>query len=193
MKKIGIGLVTALVVTSFLYLVIEVLVKPKIEPDWNNIESKTVGTVCQIDLGRGGGAWFCYDIDGKSYKDFDGLSISGLTLGEKYWIKYSLNSSNELTNKIKSIDYLPIFEDGEKVDTSRGKITRKFKFKWWGKGADSGIEFIYYYKGKEYERTQYLPPNYQSLFPNIAEGQEYPVKAWIDNPQRAVIIIDANQ
>lgn len=53
------------------------------EPNWETVDTKTIGTVTKIDAGKGGGAWFMYKVDGKVHNEFDGLQLYGLTPGEK--------------------------------------------------------------------------------------------------------------
>lgn len=114
MKKLLIVVLCAIFVTSILYFLIEVIRRRSVGPDWDTIETKTIGTIIRIDKSRAGGAWFLYMSEGKLQEEFDGLTGKGLTLGEKYWIKFCSTCSNVFFSRIKLISYLPIFTKDEK-------------------------------------------------------------------------------
>lgn len=192
MKRLFIVLCCTICITSILYFLVEVVLISNLEPKWEVIDDRAVGTITKISRGRGGGAWFSYISDGKLHEEFDGLSENGLTIGEKYWIKYCSTCSNILTGKIKAIAYEPIFAEHEDYIETTAIITRIYKFKWFSKGANSKIEYIYRAGNSniEFERSQTLPPNYKEEYPNLRIGQEYRARVWNVNYQRAIIDLD---
>jgi hypothetical protein len=125
---------------------------------------------------------------GKLQEEFDGLNKKGLTVGEKYWIKYCSSCSSIFTSKIKSIPYLPVFTDDEPFFETTAKITEIHTpdiFS--GKDSNIEIEFLYLVGNDRFERLQSLPPNYEDKYPNITVGQEYYVKVWNKDYRRAII------
>ena len=182
MKKIFIVVLFIIFFTSILYVLIEVILRQSVGPDWDTIETKTIGTITRIDRGRADGAWFSYMSDGKLHEEFDGLTENGLTLGEKFWIKYCSSCSDVFFSKIKSISYLPVFTKDENYFETTAKITKIYS---------SGIEFIYLVgTDTKFERSQTLPPNYKDKYPNLKVGQEYKVRVWVVDFKRAIIDLD---
>jgi hypothetical protein len=179
---------------SFLaFLIVGAIYAALTKPDWETIDSKTIGTITKISPGRGGGAWFTYMSDGEMHEEFDGLYQYGMTLGEKYWIKYCSTCSSTFTSKIKAIEYLPVFTEDETYLETTAKITRIYKFRWLGNGADTGIEFTYVAgeSNESFERSQTLPPNYIEKYPDLKVGQEYKVRVWTVDHRRAILDLDS--
>ena len=106
MKRIGTISLIILAFSFLAFLIVGGIYAALTKPDWETIDSKTVGTITKISPGRGGGAWFTYVSDGELHEEFDGLYQYGMTLGEKYWIKYCSTCSSTFTSKIKAIEYL---------------------------------------------------------------------------------------
>lgn len=176
---------------SFLaFLIVGGIYAALTKPDWETTDSMTIGTITKI---KGGGAWFTYTSDGEMHEEFDGLYQYGMTLGEKYWIKYCSTCLSTFTSKIKAIKYLPVFTEGETYLETTAKITRIYKFAWGGIGADTGIEFTYVAgeSNETFERSQTLPPNYIKKYPDLKVGQQYKVRVWTIDNRRAILDLDS--
>ena len=193
MKRIVTFSLITLAFSFLAFLIVGAIYAALTKPDWETIESKTIGTITKISSGRAGGAWFTYMSNGELHEEFDGLSQYGMTLGEKYWIKYCSTCSSTFTSKIKAIEYLPVFTEEESFFETTAKITRVYKFGWGGNGADMGIQFTYLAgeSNEAFERSQTLPPNYIEKYPDLKIGQEYTVRVWTVDHRRAILDLDS--
>ncbi|MFN8776427.1 MAG: hypothetical protein ACK5XV_06620 [Flavobacteriales bacterium] len=108
--------------------------------------------------------------------------------GEKFKIKYE--KTDPSVNII--LKYEPVFVSGERTKSVDGTITRIYKFNWLvdQEQPTEGVEFDYAVNNKVIKKSQVLPPNYKSQFPDIKEGNVYAVEYWEHNPERSIIYLN---
>ena len=159
------------------------------EPEWNKVGVNTIGTVSQIKTGRPNYTSFTFEVDGEEYMAESTFSSFGLTYTERYEILYS----KENYEKIKVIPWKPVILKSEEDDffEIEGKVMKLINTNPFSINSDySKILFKFYIDNVMYEKSQFLPPNFRELYPNIESYKTCKVKYWKYDPQRAILLLN---
>jgi len=118
-------------------------------------------------------------VENQRYETFDRV-YEYFVVGDKFVIGY-----NEKEPKKNGI-YLsqPVFLESENKKEGKGEIIELNE-------SSKRVVFSYTYDGIEFKRFQRLPNNYKELFGKPTTGNSYKISIWHDNPQRAIIHLDA--
>lgn len=117
-----------------------------------------IGTVTNVDYGKGNSGEMEYEYGGKRYNGY-GLISCGNNLGEKYVIMINPNDPTDYV----AFAWEPIFEDYEETYESTGEIVRIFRTYAWAKHAPKYVlEYVYKIGETEYKEIQSLPPSYKA-------------------------------
>jgi hypothetical protein len=176
------GLMFSLIIWFFIYMGSPPLIQN---------EDSTIGTIIKFQsAGKSGSeAVFQYFVDDKEYEATErSAAYFANVIGEKFEIKYDKNKpSNSFVVSCK-----PVFLENEYSFIVNGEITRLYSSSWGGgvKPSSYSIEFEFFIGDEKIIKAQRLPPDYQTQFPNLMEGQFYEVEYWLENPQRAIIHLD---
>lgn len=152
---------------------------------------ETIGVMTKRMWGKSSVGEFRYDYKGKTYvcKNSRGIDTYGSVTGEKYVLKVNPENPEEYV----PIDWRPLFTNDEEFDTTICTVTRVFKFRFGSNQkffASHSADFTYYVDEEEFERSQALPPDFEKLYKNLKKGGKYRVVYSINNPQRAILILD---
>lgn len=157
-----------------------------LKPDHTWIQ--TVGTVTKYALGKNGKGYIEYQIGEDRRKELNYLNRYSRVVGEKYVIMVNPKDHSQYVTKT----WEPIFLSNEATSVCFGIITRTYRFNWADPDSfrtNHGIEFSYTVNGIEYERDQYLPPEYTGVYKRLNKGDTFRVEYLIENPQRSVMDI----
>lgn len=166
----------------FIWAIIDNFILPHKPPEWLKNAEQGIGTVSYGYPGRPRGCDIRYIVNGQEYEGYSYMPNyeAYRIIGDKFKILYNPTNPKEF----QVIEWEPVFTEDEETIQVIGEITTMGSI--WGRS----IEFTYKVNGQEYERWQYLPPDYEKRYPNLKEGNKYMVRAWAENPQRAIIYLD---
>lgn len=185
-------IVSCVLVVFTLYKVVDFFIPDKekyvVASDWVD----TIGVVSRLMDEPD----FTYWHHGKKYDEGShvGVITVGVQLGEKHRIKIN----PKYPECYMPIAWQPVFEDGEKRINVIGTVVNVCDLKplwlFWGKQDSLNYRFELIYKytlsGKEYERGQVLPPDFDNAKSNIKSGSRYEVEVSEENKSRAIIHVD---
>ncbi len=149
-----------------------------------------VGVLTRKVYGKSSVGEFEYEYKGNVIrsKSTNGISIYGAVVGEKYIVKVNAKSPE----KYIPVEWKPVFTDEEDCDSTVGVVKKIKKFRFFCNDttvATHMVTFTYIIDDEEYERSQVLPPLFKEKHLNFKEGNQYVVKYFIPNPQRAILVI----
>lgn len=174
-------MITFLILGSVIALIIWAIVYSFSEPSINSaVETFAEVKEFKSKGGSGRNSVFEYSVNDKVF-NFWGYYNNTIVIGDKFVLVYD----SEKPEESKVILDRPIFLEKEKTITTNGKITRIKSY------SKKAVYFEYVAAGGLYTRIQCLPDNYSTLYPTLLEGREYKIEYWHDNPQRAIIHLDA--
>lgn len=146
-----------------------------------NNKRETVATLIDIVAVKAGfDGKYEFFVGNQRYETFDRV-YDYFVVGDKFVIGY-----NEKEPKKNGV-YLsqPIFLESENTKEGKGEIIELNE-------TSKRVVFSYTDDGIEFKRIQRLPNNYKELFGKPILGNSYKISIWQDNPQRAIIHLDAS-
>lgn len=170
-------IVAILIIVVAAGILIGVFIYDMTPPELKN-PAYTIGVLIEIESGSGttgDDAIIEYSVNGKRYKAYT-MANTGMIVGDKYKVKYDKSNPE----KHLLLETKPVFLETEKTGIVVGTVNHLIKI---GKNK---LGFIYEVNGIEYERFQLYNKN--KFTPE--KGEQYQVKYWRQNPQRAIIQLD---
>ncbi len=165
--------------------------KSTVNASWITI----TGELVQKDYGgEGGASMFKYWYNDRLYKNYSTitLNVGNIVVGEKYKILIDTTHPDIYL----PVTWAPLFTQDELplVDTTFGiieDINNNFILSATSKYiSKKSVVFVYTAQGKEFGRSQNLPPDYVKTYPELSIGKYYTVVYLKEDPQRAIIYLD---
>ena len=155
----------------------------------------TIGVVSDIKVGASPEPDFTYWYHDKKYEGGTHRNFSsvGIVIGDKYKIKIN----PKYPECYVPISWMPVFEDDEKRVRVVGSIYGIVRHvpSWWPwkiDKSDSKFQVLFRYKinSDEFERGQYMPPDFDGSNDDIKVGNTYEVEVSEAMHGRAIICLD---
>lgn len=113
-------------------------------------------------------------------------------LGELFTMKYDSINPEEFYVEL----WRPLFLTDEIIEKTKSTITRNpYRYSFFGDkkiASTHAVDYRYMVNGKNYTRTQDLPPNFiQDNTVSIHKNDKFFVAYLVENPKRSILILDS--
>jgi hypothetical protein len=177
MKNMSFILIITLLIGGIGYLAFRSFSTPEIKGEQKN----TIITLVKINPIKNGFSGEYTFYCGSIKTEVQGAVISKAVCGDKYKAKYdSLNCHN-----IEILFACPVFFNTERTNVTTGEIYEIAPF-----FLKPYVKFKYMIEGNVYDRFQRLEKGVKEKYPEIEKGAKFPIKYWIENPQRSIMYFE---
>ena len=175
---------TLIVATIFGSVIYVYFVKEKFDFDKHGVEN--IGVVVNAQQNSTTAPKIRHNVNGEDYIGTFVAQLPGLTAGEKFPLLYNPDNPKDVYVK----RWQPLFLSDEVTGKITGEITYITELGFGVKQPGVSFEYIDPGNGQRIERSQKIPLDYQTQFPDLSVGQRYEVEYWLENPKRAIIYLD---
>lgn len=172
-NTVSVVVVSLLILGGILFLALKSFKKKP----FKGTPKDTVVTIAEFSAVKSGFAtYYQFECNEKMVLLKGGGRIMHAVVGEKFRAIYDENNCKN----VRIFYDQPLFLNDEDTNEAEGVIT----------GFSSGkVHFKYTVGDKTFKKLQFLEDNFRKENPQIQEGNKFRVQFWLQNPQRAILLL----